>query len=168
MSLPSHRPGSGLPPSPTLPRQMILPDAWCSLCRSSLPGVWERLVHPLGYLGRALGSEVHLVSGGCPSRRDPEDRAATSPSSTLPSVLLCILAVHNPRRVVRSGGSRRHSGLCFQALSQSLYLSRSQEKASDNAKNTLILSFVDQRISSKELHKEAQLHQLVYNEKETV
>ena len=53
--------------------------------------------------------------------RDPEARAATSPCSTLHTVLLCILAVHIPRRVVVSGISRRHSGRCFSALPQSLY-----------------------------------------------
>ena len=58
--------------------------------------------------------------------RDPEARAARSPSSTLHTMLLCILAVHNPRRVVRSRGSRWRSGLCFSALSHSLYLSPSR------------------------------------------
>ena len=58
--------------------------------------------------------------------RDPEAHAATSPSSILHTVLLCILVVHNPRWVVVSRGSRWHTGLCFSALSQSLYLSPSQ------------------------------------------
>ena len=58
-----------------------------------------------------------------PGWRDPEAHNATSPSSTLHTVLLWVLAFHNPRCVVVSGRSRRHSGRCFNALSQSLYLS---------------------------------------------
>ena len=42
-------------------------------------------------------------------------RAETSPSSTLWTVLLCILAVHIPPPVMVSGASRRHSGRCLNA-----------------------------------------------------
>ena len=45
-------------------------------------------------------------------------RAENSPSSTLQTVLLCILAVHIPPPVVVSGGSRRHSGRCLNASLQ--------------------------------------------------
>ena len=45
----------------------------------------------------------------------PVARAETSPSSTLQTVLLCILAVHIPPSVVISGASRRHSGRCLNA-----------------------------------------------------
>ena len=58
--------------------------------------------------------------------RDPEALAATSPSRTLHTMLLYILAVHNPHQVVVSGGSRWHSCLCFSVLSHSLYLSQSR------------------------------------------
>ena len=45
----------------------------------------------------------------------PVARAETSPSSTLRTVLLCILAVHIPPPVVVSGALRRHSGRCLNA-----------------------------------------------------
>ena len=88
---------------------------------------------PGGSLWLVPGLAALLLSEGCPSGSRsclralyvlwpmpsgslcPVARAETSPSSTLQTVLLCILAVHIPPSVVMSEASRRHSGRCLNA-----------------------------------------------------
>ena len=66
------------------------------------------------FLG-GMSLKISFISSGS---RCPVACAATSPSSTLQTVLLCILAVHIPLRLVVSWGSRRYSGRCLSASLQ--------------------------------------------------
>ena len=133
-SLPSSRVGAAAVPDSNFYRGRRLfwmPGAYSAVLHSPVFGnISSTLGLPLA--GPGIGSTSRLggrslkISFMASVWRDPEARAVTSPSSTLHTVLLCILAVHNPRWVVVSRGLRRHSGLCFNALSQLLYLSPSR------------------------------------------
>ena len=130
-SFPPSRVGAAaVPDSIFLTRQMMillgLPGACSAVPHSPVSGNVSS-TRGLPLAGPGIGSTPLLggmslkISFIPSSSRCPVARAATSPSSTLQTVLLCILAVHIPLRVVVSGGSRRHSGHC---LSASLQLPR--------------------------------------------
>ena len=143
LSRPFHRPGPGLLPSPTLfcfaadsllscrhPRlyfynaaeddSMEMPDADSAVPQSPVSGNVPS-ARGLPLAGPGTGSTPRL--GGMSLRISfmpsgslcPVARVETSPSSTVRTVLLCILAVHIPPSVVVSGASRRHSGRCLNA-----------------------------------------------------
>ena len=127
-SFPPSRVGAAaVPNSIFLTRQRMIPlempDADSAIPQSPVSGnVPSARRLPLAVSG--IGSTPRL--GGMSLRisfipsgsRCPVARAETSPSSTLQTVLLCILAVHIPPPVVVSGGSRRHSGRCLNASLQ--------------------------------------------------
>ena len=129
LSRPSHRPGPGLPPSPTPfcfaadDDSIAMPDADSAVPQSPVSGNVPS-ARGLALVGSGTGSTARL--GGMFRRISfmpsgslfPVARAETNPSSTLPTVLLCIRAVHIPPSVVMSGASRRHSGRCRRAPSQ--------------------------------------------------
>ena len=123
---PSRVRAAVVPDSIFLTRQMILlglPGACSAVPHSPISGnVSSTQGLPLG--GPGIGStpllggmslNISLIPSGS---RCPVAHAATSPSSTLQTVLLCILAVQIPLRVVVSGGSRRHSSRCLSASLQ--------------------------------------------------
>ena len=112
-----------------LTRQMMiplgLPNADSAVPQSPVSGNVSS-ARGLPLAGPGIGSTPRLggmslkISFIPSGSRCPVARAETSPSSTLQTVLLCILAVHIPLPVVVSGGSRRHSGRCLNASLQLL------------------------------------------------
>ena len=113
-SLPRSRVGAAaVPDSIFLTRQTIfneVPGACSAVPHSPVSGNVSS-TRGLPLAGPGIGSTPRLggmslkilfISSGS---RCPVARAATSPSSTLQTVLLCILAVHIPLLVVVSGGS---------------------------------------------------------------
>ena len=84
---------------------------------------------PLGYLWRALGLEVHPVSGECPSRFRSWHPAGVTLKPGLrrarpaPCTPCCCAFWQSIIPAVWSCQRDRHSSRCFNALSQSLYLS---------------------------------------------
>ena len=127
-SLPPSRVGAAaVPDSIFLTRQMMillgLPGACSAVPHSPASGnVSSTRGLPLagpGIQSTALLGGMSLKISFIPSgQRCPVARAATSLSSILQTVLLCILAVHIPLRVVVSGGLRQHSGRCLSASLQ--------------------------------------------------
>ena len=127
-SFPPSRVGAAaVPDSIFLTRQMMillgLPCACSAVPHSPVSGNVSS-TRGLPLAGPGIGSTpllggMSLKISFIPSvSRCPVARAETSPSSTLQTVLLCILAVHIPLCVVVSGGSRRHSGRCLNASLQ--------------------------------------------------
>ena len=102
---------------------IAMPDADSAVPQSPVSGNVPS-ARGLALVGSGTGSTARL--GGMFRRISfmpsgslfPVARAETNPSSTLPTVLLCIRAVHIPPSVVMSGAARRHSGRCRRALSQ--------------------------------------------------
>ena len=124
-SFPPSRVGAAaLPDSIFLTQQMMillgLPGACSAVPHSPVSGNVSS-TRGLPLAGPGIGStpllggmslKISFIPSGS---RCPVARAETSPSSTLQTVLLGILAVHIPLCVVVSGGSRRHSGRCLNA-----------------------------------------------------
>ena len=109
-----------------LTRQMILllmPGACSAVPHSPVSGnvssAWGLPLAGPGIGSTPLLGGMSLKISFIPSgSRCPVARATTSPSCTLQTVLLCILAVHIPLCVVVSRGLRRHSSRCLSASLQ--------------------------------------------------
>ena len=122
-SLPPSRVGAAaVPDSIFVTRQMILLGlaGACSAVPHSPVSGNVSSTRGLPLVGPGIGNtpllggmslKISFIPSGS---RCPVARAATSPSSTLQTVLLCILAVHIPLRVVVSGGVEA----AFRPLSQ--------------------------------------------------
>ena len=120
---------AAVPDSIFLTRQMMiplrLPGAGSAVPQSPVLGNVSS-TRGLPLAGPGIGSTPRLggmslkISFIPSGSRCPVARAETSPSSTLQTVLLCILAVPIPLCVAVSGGSRRHSGRCLNTSLQLL------------------------------------------------